>query len=120
MITPELVKQNMDTTIQKRAVYEILKSPPSQDNPRGRAVANVLILLIFLNVIAAVLETDAGIYQQYGQMLDTFAFFSVVVFVVATQRANSKIRVDANPCSCLFLHELLQLLMSQRRQGFRE
>jgi voltage-gated potassium channel len=77
-----MVKQNMDTTIQKRAVYEILKSPPSQDNPRGRAVASVLILLIFLNVIAAVLETDAGIYQQYGQMLDTFAFFSVVVFVV--------------------------------------
>ena len=72
----------MDTAIQKRAVYEILKSPPSQDNPRGRAVANVLILLIFLNVIAAVLETDVGIYQQYGRMLDTFAFFSVVVFVV--------------------------------------
>ena len=72
----------MDTTIQKRAVYEILKSPPSQDNPRGRAVANLLILLIFLNVIAAVLETDVGIYQQYGRMLDTFAFFSVVVFVV--------------------------------------
>ena len=74
--------QSMDTTIQKRAVYEILKSPPSQDNPRGRAVANVLILLIFLNVIAAVLETDVGIYQQYGRMLDTFAFFSVVIFVV--------------------------------------
>ncbi len=72
----------MDTTIKKRAVYEILKSPPSQDNPRGRAVANLLILLIFLNVIAAVLETDVGIYQQYGQMLDTFAFFSVVVFVI--------------------------------------
>ena len=72
----------MDTTIQKREVYEILKSPPSQDNPRGRAVANVLILLIFLNVIAAVLETDVGIYQQYGRMLDTFAFFSVVIFVV--------------------------------------
>ena len=77
-----MVKQNMDTIIQKRAIYEILKSPPSQDNPRGRAVANVLILLIFLNVIAAVLETDVGIYQQYGRMLDTFAFFSVVVFVV--------------------------------------
>lgn len=76
------MKQNMDTTIQKRAAYEILKSPPSQDNPRGRAVANLLILLIFLNVIAAVLETDVGIYQQYGRMLDTFAFFSVVVFVV--------------------------------------
>ena len=73
--------QSMNTTV-KWKVYEILKSPPSHDNPRGQAVASVLILLIFLNVIAAVLETDAGIYQQYGRILDTFAFFSVVVFVV--------------------------------------
>ncbi len=71
----------MSTTVRQR-VYEILKSPPSHDNPRGRAVASVLILLIFLNVIAAVLETDIGIFQRYGRILDTFAFFSVVVFVV--------------------------------------
>jgi len=76
-----VVKQSMNTTARQK-VYEILKSPPSHDNPQGRAVASVLILLIFLNVIAAVLETDNGIYQQYGQMLDMFAFFSVVVFLV--------------------------------------
>jgi len=77
-----VVKQNMDTTKQKRRVYEILKSPPSPDNPWGRVVASVLILLIFLNVIAAVLETDPGIFQRYGQILDTFALLSVLVFVV--------------------------------------
>lgn len=73
--------QSMNTTARQK-VYDILKSPPSHDHPQGRAVASVLILLIFLNVIAAVLETDAGIFQQYGKWLDIFASISVMVFAV--------------------------------------
>ncbi|MDD3136453.1 MAG: ion transporter [Methanoregula sp.] len=66
----------------RQTVFDILKSPPSHDNPRGRAVSSALILLIFLNVIAAVLETDAALFQQYGHILDLFAGISVGVFTV--------------------------------------
>ena len=71
----------MDTTTREK-VYEILKSPPQPDNPKGQFVANALTLLIILNVIAAVLETDAGIYKQYGYVLDMLALVSVMIFIV--------------------------------------
>jgi len=76
-----LVKPDKKPSI-RQTVFDILKSPPSHDNPRGRAVASVMILLIFLNVIAAVLETDAWIFRQYGYVLDMFAGISVVIFTV--------------------------------------
>jgi len=75
-----IVNHSMNTIIQER-VYEILESP-SPDNRKGRFIANALTLLILLNVLAAVLETDAAIYRQYGQILDLFAFFSVVILLV--------------------------------------
>lgn len=71
----------METTAREN-VYEILKSPPQPDNPKGQFVANALTLLIILNVIAAVLETDAGIYKQYGYVLDMLALVSVMIFIV--------------------------------------
>jgi voltage-gated potassium channel len=70
----------MDATIKPR-VYEILESR-ILEHPCGRLIAALLSILIFLNVIAAVLETDAAIFHSFGGMLDVFAVFSVLVFTV--------------------------------------
>jgi voltage-gated potassium channel len=66
-------------TSTKTQAYEILESR-ILEHPLGRLIAAFLIILIFLNVIAAVLETDAGIFQAFGGLLDVFAAFSVMVF----------------------------------------
>jgi voltage-gated potassium channel len=65
----------------KTRVYEILESRVFE-HPAGKAIAAALSLLIFFNVIAAVLETDTAIFAEYGHLLDTFAVFSVMVFTV--------------------------------------
>jgi voltage-gated potassium channel len=65
----------------KKQVYDILESRVQQ-LPLGRFVAGTLILLILLNVIAAVLETDTAFFNQFGHALDAFAFFSVLIFTV--------------------------------------
>jgi voltage-gated potassium channel len=65
----------------KEQVYEILESRVFE-HPLGRFIAGTLSLLIFFNVIAAVLETDSGIFTSFGRMLDTFAALSVLVFTV--------------------------------------
>jgi voltage-gated potassium channel len=65
----------------KTQVYEILESR-ILERPAGRLIAALLSLLIFFNVVAAVLETDSGIFHSYGAILDLFAIFSVLVFTV--------------------------------------
>jgi voltage-gated potassium channel len=68
----------MGTDVQKR-VYEILESR-SRELPAGKFVSRALLLLILINVIAAVIETDAGLFHSYGHILDVIAVFSVLVF----------------------------------------
>jgi voltage-gated potassium channel len=63
----------------KQRVYTILESG-ALDLPAGRFIAGTLSLLIFLNVIAAVLETDAQVFRSYNHVLDLFAFVSVMIF----------------------------------------
>jgi voltage-gated potassium channel len=70
----------MDASI-KPKVYEILESR-ALEQPFGRLIAALLSLLIFFNVIAAVLETDGSIFHSYGRILDLFAVFSVLVFTL--------------------------------------
>jgi len=65
----------------KTQVYEIIESR-IHDHPLGRLIAGTLVLLILINVIAAVLETDTPMYQAYGSLFDLLAAFSVVVFTV--------------------------------------
>ncbi len=67
------------TGISRKQVYEIIESR-ILEHPTGRLIAGALILLILLNVIAAVLETDSGIYRLYGRVFDIFAAGSVLVF----------------------------------------
>jgi voltage-gated potassium channel len=65
----------------KEKCYEILESH-ALIFPAGRIVAGALTLLIFLNVIAAVIETDNGLFTNYGPSFDAFAMFSVGVFTI--------------------------------------
>lgn len=70
----------MDTT-RKEWLYEILESRMPKI-PLGRYIAGALSFLILINVIAAVLETDVGIFHTYGRLLDILAAFSVMVFTL--------------------------------------
>lgn len=70
----------MDTT-RKEWVYEILEIRMPEIR-LGRYIAGTLSLLILINVIAAVLETDVGILSAYGGLLDVLAAFSVMVFTL--------------------------------------
>jgi voltage-gated potassium channel len=63
----------------RKSLYELLESRV-QYLPLGRMTAHLLMLLLLLNVIAAVLETDAEIFSRFGRGLDLFATFSVLVF----------------------------------------
>jgi len=65
----------------KQRIYTILESR-ALDHPAGRLIAGTLGLLIFLNVIAAVLETDAQVFQNYNHFFDVFALISVMIFAV--------------------------------------
>lgn len=68
----------LGTDIQKK-VYEILESR-NRELPAGIFVSRALVFLIFVNVLAAVVETDAWFFQNYGRALDILAVVSVFVF----------------------------------------
>ncbi|WP_321506587.1 ion transporter [uncultured Methanoregula sp.] len=68
----------MGNDLQKQ-VYEILESR-SRELPAGIFLSRALLLLILINVIAAVIETDAWFFHTYGRTLDIIAVFSVFVF----------------------------------------
>lgn len=78
MISVTGIGISMDKTSRQK-VYEVLESRIQQLR-MGRIIAITLILLIGLNVIAAVLETDAGYFRMYGRMFDAFAAVSVLIF----------------------------------------
>ncbi|MFA5221255.1 MAG: ion transporter [Methanoregula sp.] len=65
----------------KQRIYEVLESK-TLILPAGRFIAGSLTLLIFLNVIAAVIETDNGLFTSYAPSFDAFAMFSVGVFTI--------------------------------------
>lgn len=65
----------------KRAVYEVIDH--DYDYIGAGRVFNIgMLTLIFLNVLAVVLETEAEIYARYKTTFDTFEIFSVIVFTV--------------------------------------
>lgn len=65
----------------RQKVYEILESRV-RELALGKVIGGILVLLIIFNVIAAVIETDTGIFQLYGPVFDAFAVFSVLVFTI--------------------------------------
>lgn len=64
------LKQNIFYTLQ----------PSGKDNNKGRWFDWFLIILIFTNVVAVMLETMPAVKQQYHMHLFVFEVFSVVVF----------------------------------------
>jgi len=65
----------------KSRVYEIVESR-IHDHPFGRLIAGILVLLILINVLAAVLETDTTVFQAYGALFNVLAAASVIVFTI--------------------------------------
>lgn len=62
-------------------VYNLLHPLHSQSHA-GRVVELCLLILIFLNIIALILESVPGIHAWYGDFFFAFEFFSVMVFTV--------------------------------------
>ena len=59
-------------------IYYLLE--PGDD--KGRAVDAAIVLLIFLNIIALVLETIDTIHEQYYETFKIFELFSITIFTV--------------------------------------
>ena len=59
-------------------IYYLLE--PGDD--KGRAVDAAIVLLIFLNIIALVLETIDTIHEQYYDLFSTFELFSLTIFTL--------------------------------------
>ena len=65
----------------KKSCYDVLEAR-ARDLPLGRFIAGSLIILILLNVVAAVFETDTNILHLYGRIFDAFAILSVGIFTI--------------------------------------
>jgi voltage-gated potassium channel len=63
----------------KLKVYDIIEEPTGWDS---RILNGFLILLISLNVLAAILETIEPFYALYQSIFDSFEVFSIVVFTI--------------------------------------
>ncbi len=59
-------------------IYYLLE--PGDD--KGRAVDGAIVLLIFLNIIALVLETVDTVHEQYYDIFNTFELFSLTIFTI--------------------------------------
>lgn len=65
----------------KERVYLALNPLGTTYKP-GLTLARVFALIIMVNVLAAVLETDSVYYAAYGTIFDIIAYFSMVIFSV--------------------------------------
>jgi len=65
----------------KKKVHVLLH--PTQGETKWDKVLNAfLIILILLNLVAVMLETEASIYEKYKAFFDGFNYFSVAVFTI--------------------------------------
>lgn len=71
------------TTIRtaKERIHQIL-DPKTGDDVEDRLYDISMITLIFLNVVAVILETEPTISDQYSSMLEIFELFSVITFTI--------------------------------------
>ena len=65
----------------KQRVHELL-AVSAEDNPHSRAVDLAILGLIFLNILALVLETVDPVYRQNPAAFDLFENISLVIFSV--------------------------------------
>jgi voltage-gated potassium channel len=65
----------------KRQVFEIID--PSHAYDDASRVFNIgMLVLIFVNVLAVILETEEGLYSQYKSFFHIFDAFSVAIFTI--------------------------------------
>jgi voltage-gated potassium channel len=70
----------MQTTL-KKTIFEIVDS--SYDDQDATRFLNLgMLVLIFLNVIAAILETEAALYSRHKMLFDAFEVLSVAIFTL--------------------------------------
>lgn len=65
----------------RKKVYDLLE-PSVSANRAGSIIELAMILLIFLNILAIVLESVKELYASYGDFFLTFETFSVIIFSV--------------------------------------
>lgn len=65
----------------KRAIFEII-DPTHADDGISRAFNIGMLILIVINILAVVLETEEGLYSQYKTYFHFIDIFSVGVFTV--------------------------------------
>ena len=63
----------------KRAVFNVI-DPGQTESRLSRAFNFGMLVLIFLNVLAVVLETEESIYAQFQPLFHGFELFSIVIF----------------------------------------
>lgn len=64
----------------RRRVFDILEG--GFDSPRARLVNGFIVMLVVINVIAVVFESEASLYQKYAPAFWAIEIFSVSVFTV--------------------------------------
>jgi voltage-gated potassium channel len=64
----------------RRRVHELLAHETASDT--GRAVRDVLVLLIILSVVSAILESMPEIGREHGPLLDAIQLFTTVGFAI--------------------------------------
>ncbi|MHC1685951.1 MAG: ion transporter [Clostridiaceae bacterium] len=62
-----------------RRIYEIIEC---EDNEYYRLFNKIIVMLIILNVFAVILESFAGLYDQYNTVFRTIELMSVAIFSV--------------------------------------
>ncbi|MCI0609204.1 MAG: hypothetical protein L0Z71_09105 [Anaerolineae bacterium] len=70
----------MQTTIKKK-IFEII-DPSHAYEDTSKAFNVSMLVLIFLNVVAVILETEAGLYARHKVFFDFFEIFSVGIFTL--------------------------------------
>lgn len=68
----------------KKRVYEIMDVVPHQNDEAKKfdIIDFFIIVLIFLNVLAVILDTVQSIHSKFGNLFYIFEVFSVVVFTI--------------------------------------
>lgn len=65
----------------RRRLYLMLDAGHSEE-PLARAVDIFIVTLISLNVLAVIIESMPGVYEQYAAYFDTFEIVSVILFSI--------------------------------------
>jgi voltage-gated potassium channel len=81
LFTRKADKTHNPTMTLRKWAYNLLE-PAASGNKAAKAIEVLLISLIFLNIVAIILESVKSIEAEYGLFFHSLEFFSVIVFTV--------------------------------------